>query len=192
MNVKIGLYPSRAVCKFHRNYMDKKYSYDWPDKPTKFENFLEKLDGLIQWVYNHTINLYLDRKKREIKIRIDKQDTWGMFENLAMIILPMLKQLKVTKQGAPWVDDTDVPDNLGIRSTDIAKKENDWDDNVFKRWDWVMGEMIWAFEQIVDENSDDKFFSEDYKLDIEAYNNWQARKQNGLRLFGKFFENLWD
>ena len=71
--------------------------------------------------------------KQKKEIRIDRQDTWNMAETLADIILPMLKQLKETKHGAPFVDDEDVPEEL--KSTSAPTKENDWDtdDNHFKR-----------------------------------------------------------
>ena len=48
-----------------------------------------------------------------------------MDHTLAMIIVPMLKQLKETKHGAPFVDDEDVPEEL--KSTSAPAKENDWD-----------------------------------------------------------------
>jgi hypothetical protein len=52
----------------------------------------------------------------EIKIiKIDKWDTWSMDHTLSPIILPMLKQLKEVKHGAPNVEDEDVPEHL--RST---------------------------------------------------------------------------
>jgi len=88
------------------------------------------------------------KKKRKVKIHIDKYDTWNMNNTLALIILPMLKQLKATKHGAPCVDDADVPEY--IRSTNAKPKENEWDTDGyhFDRWDWVLDEMIWAFEQL--------------------------------------------
>ena len=88
------------------------------------------------------------RRKRKVVIRIDKYDTWNMDGTLAPIILPMLIQLKATKHGAPCVEDTDVPDF--IRSTSAKPKENEWDTDGyhFDRWDWVLNEMIWTFEQL--------------------------------------------
>ena len=66
--------------------------------------------------------------------------------------------------------------------------------------------MIWAFEQKVDSESDNQFFDhsvsngklpwdKDYvgpKYDKEGYDKWQERKSNGFRLFGKYYEALWD
>ena len=43
-------------------------------------------------------------------VKIDRWDTWSMDHTLGMIALPMLRQLKATKHGAPLVDDEDVPE----------------------------------------------------------------------------------
>ena len=97
---------------------------------------------------------------------------------LSYIILPMLKQLKETKHSAAEVDDKDVPKKL--RSTSATKKESEWeiDSNWFARWDWVLDEMIWAFSLHLEEDSWP-----------EKHN---KRMQNGFRLFGKYYQNLWD
>ena len=116
-------------------------------------------------------------------IIIHKWDTWNMDHTLSYIIVPMLVQLQETKHGAPNTDDEDVPEKL--RSTSAPPKENDWDtdDNHFRRWDWIINEMIWAFtykrdnfDTILDKNR-------------EAA---QERMSNGFRLFGKYYESLWD
>jgi hypothetical protein len=160
------------------------------------------------------------KKKRTIKVHIDRWDTWGMDNTLAYIILPMLKQLRETKHGAPNVDDEDVPENF--RSTAAAAKENDWDtdSNHFLRWDWVLDEMIQAFECKVSDKWDAQYHSgehdfksvpcewdkdgkpllftmergpkDTYKCDYEALAKHEARNQNGFRLFGKYYQALWD
>jgi hypothetical protein len=118
-------------------------------------------------------------EKRRVSVHIDKYDTWGMDSTLAPIILPMLRQLRDTKHGAPFTEDEDVPEY--IRSTYAPPKENDWDTDVyhFYRWDWILNEMIYAFEHIVE---DDQPY--DSKRELRA--------QNGFRLFGKYYRNLWD
>jgi len=119
--------------------------------------------------------------------------------------------LKETKHGSPWTDDEDVPEEL--RSTSAPPKENDYDtdDNHHKRWDWVMGEMIWAFEQKVRDEWQDDYYeydhvtpnkdSEDFSESLGLKLVWedpdgrkahQERMTNGFRLFGKYYENLWD
>lgn len=142
-------------------------------------------------------------------VKIDYWDTWNMDSSLSHIILPMLKQLKATKHGAPFVDDEDVPAKL--RSTTKAaqkSKKNEWDTdcNHFKRWDYVLDEMIWAFEQLVDDDSDSKFYDHSkvdesadlckqvaqIKFDKKGYMAYHERINNGTRLFGKYYRALWD
>lgn len=175
-------------------------------------------------------------KERKIKIQIDRWDTWSTDHTLSLIIHPLLVQLQKTKHGSPFVDDEDVPEEL--KSTSAPVKENEWDtdDNFHQRWEYVLGEMIWAFEQHNDDDADRQFHSGDHDLywqkvdaegneidselykigdnkgdsdentlwqmvkgpndthvfDREGWEAWSARKQNGFRLFGKYFQSLWD
>jgi hypothetical protein len=172
------------------------------------------------WIY--TLLKWIDsKKKRKISVHIDRWDTWNMETTLGYIVRPMLKQLKEKTHGAPWVDDEDVPEEL--RSTaapELTQDEKDTghtDDNHFKRWDWVMSEMIFAFESLeggVNEDWEDQFTTGEYDYQSvkqedgnylmvqgpkhTAETDWDARKeygkriQNGFRLFGKYYQNLWD
>ena len=205
MKVYISGYPDTWWrCRIHDRYMNKKYGrYEWTENKTKFEDFLERVEDAVQFFYGATINQLLKHRKRKIKVRIDPSDTWNMDGTLAHIILPMLKQLKETKHGAPFVDDEDVPDEL--RSTAAEPKENEWDtdSNHFKRWDWVMDEMIYAFTMNVSASSDDA--DEDWNMQIydREPKGWNDEKlaeariirnriSNGYRLFGKYYQGLWD
>lgn len=158
------------------------------------------------------MKLYIGRypktdKQRKISIRIDKWDSWNADHTIAMIAHPLLIQLKETKHGAPFVDDEDVPDEL--KSTAAPPKENDYDvdANHFKRWDWVMDEMIFAMQEIAREDDGDSQFYDYSEVDDSADIHIQLRQmkvdrvglqayhdriQNGCRLFGKYFQNLWD
>jgi len=168
----------------------------------KWVNFLEPI--CVVW------QKFLDIiHPRVMYVKIDRWDTWSMDHTLAHIIHPMLVQLNETKHGAPYTDDEDVPDE--IKSTNAEPKENEWDtdSNHFKRWDYVLNEMIWAFEQELkdDENQffddsecgDEKFpwnkdgqYVSKLKLDKEGLEAHQKRKANGFRLFGRYYQNLWD
>ena len=206
MKVSIGGYPNRLICNIHGNHMNKKYGYcDWPDNQDYEDYVLEAIEDCIQSVYNVFNWLWFDRRTQKISVKIDRWDTWSMDHTLAPIILPMLIQLKETKHGAPWTDDEDVPEEL--RSTSAPPKENDYDtdDNHFKRWDWILDEMIWAFEQKARgdwesdyygpwiENTDGKTFGGHFEwTNDEGRKAHQERMSNGFRLFGTYFENLWD
>lgn len=135
-----------------------------------------------------------DRKKRKVKIRIDKYDTWSMDSTLAMIIVPMLKQLQATKHGSPLTDDEDVPEHLRSSSDPNFVRENAWDvdDLVHARWDYIMGEMIWAFGQCLPDADPEDQFYKNGKRDNEGLAAFEARQANGFRLFGKYYRGLWD
>jgi len=107
-----------------------------------------------------SIGPYVDEGERDINIHLDNYDTWSMDHTLAMIIVPMLKQLKETKHGAPHVDLEDVPTELWPSEAEQLdyNRNGHTDEKFFERWDWVMDEMIWAFEQIV-EDDDSQFYS---------------------------------
>ena len=158
----------------------------------------------------------LETFKREEQVIIHRYDTWNMDHTLALIIVPMLKQLKETKHGAPSVDTSDVP--LFLKPTQLEvvryKEAGETDKNFFKRWDYVMDEMIWAFEQIVDDEDEKQFYSgesdiyweelengmsemkrgpkDTFKIDHEGLRKHNERISNGLRLFGKYYRSLWD
>lgn len=202
MKVKISKYPSRLSSSLFEDYMDKKHGFaDWPgpSEYTRTEKSLEWLENSLQGFYNIFNRLWFDGKEQKVKVHIDKWDTWSMDYTLAHIVVPMLKQLKETKHGAPFVEDEDVPEELKA-----TPKENEWDidDNHFKRWDWVMDEMIFAFESKL-EDWDEKFskYEDDPTAefgirvllnDIEGRKAYQKRITNGFRLFGKYYEGLWD
>lgn len=86
------------------------------------------------------------RTERKVSIHIDPYDVWSMDGTLSMIILPMLKQLKKVKNGAPCVANEDVPRHLRTKMKYDGRGTTD--KNFFKRWDWVLGELIWTFTQL--------------------------------------------
>jgi len=165
-----------------------------------------------RFYHNWLYNWFGYSPKQKTKIRIDRYDTWSMDHTLAPIILPMLKQLKETKHGSPMVDMKDVPQELRAtkKQLDAYGWNGETDPKFFDRWDWVLDEMIWAFEQKCrddwesdyyeyrkigpeEEKDPDSLFG--LKLvweDREGRKAHQERMSNGFRLFGKYFESLWD
>lgn len=209
MYIKIGPY---------KNHISS-YSYTKHIEKYIGEKACDKLDDFIQPILNVLWNNRL-WNERKIKIRIDNYDVWSMDHTLSMIIVPMLKLLKDNKHGAPFVDDEDVPDELKSTNaeplTEAQKNIGEVDNNHFRRWDWVLDEMIWAFEQDALDNgwenqyysgeSDFKFEpiegSENYEMktgpnhtftvDQEGMKKHRNRMENGRRLFAKYYNSLWD
>jgi hypothetical protein len=196
-----------SKCSRNRGIVEDSAFVDHPAWVETASIYLAPVSRVIQWILDLAhppINL----------IHIDRYDTWSMDHTLADIILPMLRQLKETKHGSPNVDDEDVPEYL--RSHMAQPKENEWDtDSLWHmRWDWVLVEMIWAFEQKVADDAESQFFDHSAyekdkasmkewladvenrlsktKYDQEGHEAWLKRKANGFRLFGRYFEALWD
>jgi len=197
---------------FYKKWTDPEFDlYD--DKNKKYTDWLVKPMELVR--------KFLDVIHPKIEyVKIDRWDTWSMDSTLGMIALPMLKQLQASKHGAPFVDDEDVPEEL--KSTSAPAKENEWDtdDNHFKRWDWVMDEMIFAFEHHVNREWEESYRSGNidwkseacawdengkatlyrqvdgpnntYECDYEGMKVIEGRIRNGFKLFGKYYQNLWD
>lgn len=227
MKVKIGPYNTwigpyqiaDMLCWWAKPVVDEHGFKSKPEWVHDFGSWLsggEKGESLLlkacQWIES--------KKKRQVYVKIDKYDTWGMDHTLALIALPMLKQLQATKHGAPNVEDADVPEHL--RSTAAPAKENEYDTdaNHFLRWDWVLDEMIFAFSCKCDDSWQEKYRSgtidfktepcawdetgkptmyqmvngplDTYQCDYDGMAVEQARITNGFRLFGKYYENLWD
>lgn len=245
MKIKIGKYKSwfgpyqlaEALCFWVRDVEDE---YGFPRKPDWVHDFGEWLaygsvrpdpkpgdmteifsdDRKETWLYRFLS--WLDSKrKRTVEIHIDRWDTWSMDHTLSLIILPMLKQLKATKHGAPYVDPADCPPDLKPRRQTKKERETGHTDSThFERWDWVLDEMIFAFEHMVDEDWENQFHTGEYdlrsrvcewdadgkpllhemvegpnhtaKTDYEGIKAVYERIDRGLLLFGKYYRNLWD
>ena len=215
MKVNIGNYPTRLICNIHTKHMEKKYGFMYADTneaTTRFDNFLEVIEDSMQSVYDVFNWIWFDRRNQKVKVHIDRWDTWSMDHTISHIILPMLVQLKRDKNGAPMVSNADVPKKLRASKKQIKSysKKGKTDPKHFERWDWILDEMIWAFNQKCRDDwegdyykyeaVDSKDATESESLfglklvweDREGQAAHQVRMTNGFRLFGVYFENLWD
>ena len=187
MKATFGKYTNRLVCHLHDRHMDKKYGIAKGQYNQSYEDYvIEAIESGVQRVYDVFNWIWFDRRTQKVKVRIDPWDTWGMDHTLAHIIHPMLVQLKATNHGYPG---------------DLSEQE----------WDHIMDEMIWAFEQKLRDDWEGDYYeyremgpeeSKDHpeslfglKLvweDREGQKAHQERMTNGFKLFGKYYENLWD
>lgn len=196
------------------------------------EPIIKKLSDMLI-PFSMTLQKFLDIVHPRVNyVKIDRYDTWSMDYTLANIILPMLKQLKETKHGSPHVDAEDVPESLRITGSEDGSSQyemkfedheqfikDSWD-ITHRRWDWVLGEMIFAFEHKVDDTWEDAFQSGEHDLksvpcewdengkptlfslekgpndtfvcDYDGIRKVNKRMENGFRLFGKYYQGLWD
>lgn len=185
---------------------------DWVKHPEWVDKLADKLEPISVFLQKF-LNFIHPRIQY---VKIDRWDVWSMDATLAHIIVPMLKKLKDTKQGYPFVADEDVPEHL--RSTNAPPKENawDWDDFAEQRWEWVLNEMIQAFECDMNDDWEEQYYSgnidfkfvpdennpnyskmvdgpnHSWKVDKEGLDAHNKRNDNGRMLFAKYYKGLWD
>lgn len=181
----------------------------------------ETADKLGEWLcdtwFERLLTWFYNKRKRKISVRIDNYDTWGMYETLSVIIAPMLRQLRENKLGYALVDNKDVPPELRTKKKSFSDEDKD-----SAKWDYVLGEMIFAFEAyesrvLYDVDWEEKFQSgqmdmrsvetehngmkcwtmevgpnHTFKVDTEGLKEYSNRITNGFQLFGKYYLNLWD
>ena len=102
---------------------------------------------------------YKNSPDRRINIDIERFDTWGLDNTLALIILPALIQLKETKQGVPHdFANAGGEDYIDQDSFDFYKEtHNDAFNEKIKEWDEILDKMIWSFQQLALENYDQQY-----------------------------------
>lgn len=191
--------------------------YTWYDNIV-FEAF-DRLSYLLR-----PINRWWQNRERKVDVRIDGYDVWSADHTLALIIAPVLRKLRDEKHGYPQVECEDVPEDLRWIADEgsMEKYGPEVDAKRVARWEWVLGEMIWAFEQHAAEDDEDQFYHNrdqlemkiekiegkkyselkfndqrdptmpKYWVDREAIKAHNERKDNGRRLFAKYYRCLWD
>ena len=196
------------------------------------EPLIEKLSDMLLPI-SEGIQKFLNFVYPQIRyVKIDNYDTWNMDSTLAHIILPMLKQLKATKHGFPHVDLDDVPEHMRTITTEDWDPQRTFDfykedpnvgephfgeyANIHDRWNYVLDEMIFAFEHLIDDSWENEFSSgvmdhifvpcpdnpklstmengpnHTYVCDYDGLFKVHSRMDNGFRLFGKYYRGLWD
>jgi hypothetical protein len=205
--------------KYPSDELDARWDYRLHDKAS---DWLSKtwVAGFCQWAH--------DLRKRKVEVVVHDYDYWSADATLSPIILPLLKKLQKHKHGSGFIDLEDVPESMRHSTTEeyeaqetfeFYKDEKDTQKvkcDIHTRYAWALDEMIWAFEQLNDENWEDQYWITHPEIDLDDYPedegktskplrwkvkgecNWegrqkhQARIDNGLRLFGKYFQTLWD
>lgn len=96
---------------------------------------------------------------RHISVEIERHDTFSMDHTLAYIILPLLIQLKETKMGVPHEfaevggADYDQQDSFDF----YKETHKECFDIACERWNDILDKMIWSFQQLVDDDYEEKY-----------------------------------
>ena len=165
-----------------------------------------------RWYHNFLHKVFGYKNEQAIYVQIDEWDTWSMDHTLAHIVAPMLIQLRDTTHSFNTVDIEDRPEHL--IGTLPATNSHEPDEFAEQAWDWALSEMIFAFES-KHEDWEEQFYSGEsditwepvensdcfelvngpnhtFEIDMDGMKKYQERITNGFRLFGKYYEGLWD
>lgn len=149
------------------------------------ENSPEWFTNLCEWIHS--------KRHRKIKVHIDKWDTWSMDSTLACIILPMLIQLKDKKHGSPGsLEEFSQTSNSAQHCFDFYEEDDAvaWQKGA-DHWDVIMDKMIYSFGEI-DKDDEPTFWINKGEYDKVKAMEYYNKVQEGLDLFGKYYQNLWD
>jgi hypothetical protein len=109
---------------------------------------------------------------RKIDIKIEQFDTYSMDHTLALIILPMLLQLKATKHGVPHEfsevggEDYNSQECFDFYREDYPEMFN----KKILEWDNVLDKMIWSFQQLAIEDYESKYHHGKMEFEWEKNN----------------------
>ncbi len=140
-------------------------------------------------ILSKVLNKYNSYQKRKVFIKIDDYDVHDLDYTLSLIIEPALKKLLNDEWLSFKADNEDLPKELQISDDEYKLISFTYLENdprlpeIYNRLEqqpkYIINKMIYAFN-ILNSTESDKI-KEDYKKEIDE----------GLRLFGKYFRNLW-
>lgn len=178
-------------------------TYDIASKIIFWDNneYRKKLNAILKFglSYNQNskklsiLSKFLDKynsyQKRKVFIKIDDYDVYNLDYTLSLIIEPSLKKLLDDEWLSFKADNEDLPKELQISDDEYKLISFTYLENdprlpeIYNRLEqqpkYIINKMIYAFN-ILNSTESDKI-KEDYKKEIDE----------GLRLFGKYFRNLW-
>lgn len=120
------------------------------------------------------------------KLKVHKSDTWCVPSTLIPITLALLEQFYDPEGSAPHVRNKDVPKKL--RST--WNPDDHTSPTHFKKWAYVQKELLICFRNLNKEYFDD--FCPYADLGREKAKVYYKRQNKALKLYGRYFLNLWN
>lgn len=146
------------------------------------EDIAEKIgDFLIETWLNNVCQWIHDKRKRKTEVHIDEYDTWSLDYTLTLIILPALKSYRETVISYSRIDEDDIPED----KKHLDKRE---------RWNYILDEMIYAFESATDDFEEPRLLK--YPNGLFGwptdYTDHLKRTERGRILFGKYYHRLWN
>lgn len=116
-------------------------------------------------------------------VKVLKQDSWSADRTIAKIAIPIIEQLYDTTHGYPMIEWEDCPNDFVITSDSEVTAEGIYDVYV---WNEVLDNILYGLNWAV--------MCDEVLVEIPRYKYLECSKRarKGLKLFGKYFLNLWD
>lgn len=142
------------------------------------------------------------KKPRRIDIKIHSWDHYSADHTIALIVYPLLVEFK--KKAKAWG---------GAPSCLINEKDGKNAQKIaFKKWLEIIDKIIFSFKEIANnlpgekkafkkngkkyktekcENGTHKIVETGFDFDVNKWEEYNSKIQEGLELFGKYYTNLW-
>ena len=144
------------------------------------------LDDFYWWNHHYWLKYIIEDKHRRLRLspnwfravwfRIrngwDSSDTWSLQFTISKFVLPRLKRFKEVSKGS-------VPNKIYQKVNGDMKLAS-------KEWNEKLDKMVLAFQRIIDEDED----FHDFK-DKKYWDKQEKIKEDGLKLFAEYFQDLW-
>ena len=156
--------------------------------------------------------LWLRSVYQRIKYGFPLVEAWNFDSYMAKWALPRLKYLRISKIGYPCEIISENDENQ-LCFDFYKKSEQDIEDEAKAKWGIILDKIIWSFENldnplepIKPPNYDERCIAkeitedgalafvsvDDRKWDWTPVHKHNERIQEGLDLFAKYYQNLWD
>lgn len=116
-------------------------------------------------------------KKERLKYGFDPSECWSLYSTIAKFIYPRLKFFRDNLSGTPIFNyDNGIPIEEGM-----------------KQWEEILDKMLYSFDMIAYKDDTCKYDEIYYKLKSKKEREKIDKKiQEGLGLFAKWFQSLWN
>ena len=174
------------------------------------DGFIDLLPYRLGWGFKHNwceIRWWFKCKYQKFRYGVSDDDVYALETNIAKYIVPRLKYFK--NKGKPGIPAKFVPPNYSDLSDEDMRKAEAIGE---KEMNYIIDEMIFAFEYIIDSDKfvpfpeesskwlgERNYFNREKTIEekmawdeyIKKSNEYEARKKNGLKLFAEHSDILW-
>lgn len=156
---------TRFYSRVYERHMNKKYGmFTWPSETSFLDKVIDKIDNYLQGFYNFLARF----SKPKCKIEVSGSDVMNADMTMALLIVSVMRKLKEEHYTVGNIEDDDAPSGMDFS----------------ERYNWVIDEIIWAFEYSYNGLVYKAKTKEERKANYE-------RAKNGRQLFAKYFETFW-